>query len=212
MNKNDNKEILLIDNFDSFSYNIVELLRSIKGINLTIRKNDDSIIFKDTFDGIIISPGPGLPVEAGFLLKAIEFNHKSTPILGICLGLQAIVEHYGGELKQLPKVFHGIRDKVKLLDEHSESPLFKNIPTSFFAGRYHSWVGAQNQLPEELRVTALGSDGEIMAIENKADKVYAVQFHPESYMTEYGLIMLQNFIHLLSRKEMTPALGSSSKS
>ena len=193
---------LLIDNYDSFSYNLVELLRQFENVKITVLKNDDLAIFRDTYDAIIISPGPGLPHESAFLMDAISFYHKRLPILGICLGLQAIVELYGGKLKQLPTVFHGIKDSIYLLDEQRESPLFKNISSPFSAGRYHSWVGAQNFLPPTLTVTAVDSAGEIMAIENRNDDVYAVQFHPESYMTENGKGMLQNFIALAVHKRL----------
>lgn len=211
MNKKEKFKILLIDNYDSFSYNVVELMRSFPSVDLHIKKNDDQGLCDLSFDAIIISPGPGLPEEAGNLNEALAFYHKRIPIFGICLGLQSIVNLYGGKLLQLPTVFHGIRDKVKLLDERSESPIFRNIPSSFFAGRYHSWVGAQKDLPKELRVTAIGSDGSIMALENVNDQVYAVQFHPESYMTEYGKIMVQNFIALLYQNEEIQEMSLGSK-
>ncbi len=195
LNRSRRLSVVLLDNYDSFSYNVVELLRS-HPIDLHILKNDDPELLHTSYDAMIISPGPGLPSESALLNTAIQFHYKRIPILGICLGLQAIVEFYGGGLKQLPQVYHGIRDRVKLLDERSESPLFKNIPPTFFAGRYHSWVGAQNSFPSELSILAVGSDGEIMAIENTTDKIYAVQFHPESYMTTYGDVMIQNFINL----------------
>jgi anthranilate synthase component 2 len=170
-------------------------------------------IFRDEYDAVIISPGPGLPHESAFLNEAIEFYHTKIPILGICLGLQAIVEFYGGSLKQLPTVFHGIRDKIYLLDEQRESPLFKNIPNTFYAGRYHSWVGAQNNFPESLVISATDSNGEIMAIENVSHNVFAFQFHPESYMTEFGHEMIQNFINLSANKNLAdPMLGVSWKS
>ena len=211
MNKKETFKILLIDNYDSFSFNIVKLLRPFPNIDLHIKKNDEEGLCDLSFDAVIISPGPGLPEEAGHLNKALAFYHKRIPIFGICLGLQAIVNLYGGGLLQLPTVFHGIRDTIQLLDERSESPIFRKIPPSFFAGRYHSWVGAQKNLPKELRVTATGSDGSIMALENIEDGVFAVQFHPESYMTEYGDIMLQNFIHLLCRNEEIQAISLDAK-
>lgn len=195
-------KLLLIDNYDSFSYNLVELFRAFENVELHVLKNDDLGIFSDDYDAIVISPGPGLPSEAGFLLDAIEHHHVRVPLLGICLGLQAIVEYYGGQLRQLSTVFHGIRDEISLLDE---SPLFKNIPPSFFAGRYHSWVGAQKELPSKIRITAIDQANEIMAIDDVSQNVYACQFHPESYMTEYGHTMIQNFIILVSQFKKSAA-------
>jgi len=194
---------LLIDNYDSFSYNLVELLRRFENVQVSVLKNDDLALFRDDYDAVLISPGPGLPHESAFLHDAIEFYHGRIPILGICLGLQAIFEFYGGKLKQLPTVFHGIRDEVSLLDEHSESPLFKNINSPIVVGRYHSWVGAQSFLPHALTVTAVDDAGEVMAIEDQKNDVYAVQFHPESYMTEKGVDMLQNFIALVVQSRLS---------
>jgi len=187
-------EILLIDNYDSFTFNLVELCRSIEDINLHVLKHDDLSIFRDKYDAIIISPGPGLPTESAFLLDAIDYYVGKVPILGICLGLQAIAEHYGGSLSRLETVFHGIKDQIMIT---CESAIFDTIPSTFSAGRYHSWVATQKDLPESLVVTATDQHGTIMAIENRSDKCYAVQFHPESYMTNMGLVILQNFIALV---------------
>ena len=184
---------LLIDNYDSFSYNLVELLRSFDNIKISVLKNDDLAIFRDEYDAIIISPGPGLPYEAAFLEEAIDYYKGRIPIFGICLGLQAIVKYYGGELIQLDTVFHGIRDRIT---HFNESVLFQGIPTSFFAGRYHSWVADLHTFPSDLIITAEDNHGEIMAVENKKDLCFAVQFHPESFMTQYGKKMFANFIAL----------------
>ena len=190
-------DILLIDNYDSFTYNLVETLRSIDSIRLHILKNDDLSIFRDDYDAIIISPGPGLPSESAFLLDALDFYVGKIPIFGICLGLQAITEHYGGQLNQLKTVFHGIKDSIT---KTKDSPIFENIPQVFDAGRYHSWVANENQFPSQLEITALDSKGSIMAIQNIEDNCYAVQFHPESYMTKHGHIMFENFIALVKNK------------
>lgn len=192
-NTNSTYHYLLIDNYDSFSYNLVELLRSFENIKVSVLKNDDLAIFRDEFDAIIISPGPGLPDEAAFLEEAIEYYKGRIPIFGICLGLQAIVKFYKGELKQLDTVFHGIRDKIT---HFNDSVLFQGIPSTFFAGRYHSWVADLHTFPSNLTVTSEDNQGEIMSVENKKDLCFAVQFHPESFMTEFGKKMFSNFIAL----------------
>ena len=186
--------LLIIDNYDSFSYNLVEHLRAFDYVSYTLLKHDDPELFSDCYDGIIISPGPGLPAESGFLLKAISFYIGRVPIFGVCLGLQAIVEHYGGSLKQLDTVFHGIKDELTHFDN---SPLFDGIESSFMAGRYHSWVANRSDLPDKLECTVVDSEQTIMAVQNQQESCYAVQFHPESFMTEEGHIIFNNFIALV---------------
>ncbi len=188
--------LLIIDNYDSFSYNLVEHLRAFDEVSYVMLKHDDDQLFNDDYDGLIISPGPGLPFESGLLMKAIEFYIGRIPIFGVCLGLQAIVEYYGGRLKQLDTVFHGIKDQ---LEQVQESPLFTSVSTVFQAGRYHSWVAARQDLPVSLEIIAEDRQGTIMGVQNQKDHCYAVQFHPESYMTEEGYKMFNNFIALVHR-------------
>lgn len=187
--------ILLIDNYDSFSYNLVELFRPHLDVNLTVLKNDNLAIFSDEYDAIVISPGPGLPSESAFLMEALDFYIGKVPVFGICLGLQAIVEYFGGELRQLESVFHGIKDTMYILDE-SPRLIFKNVESKFIAGRYHSWVASMNNFPKNLEITVKDSQGNIMAVSDEANYCYAVQFHPESYMTECGKEIVNNFIAL----------------
>lgn len=187
--------ILLIDNYDSFSYNLVELLRGYEFVKVTILKNDNLSIFRDNYDAVVVSPGPGLPEESAFLMEAIEFYTGKIPIMGICLGLQAICLHQGAKLSQLESVFHGIKGKI-VRSSKTESVLLDNVPDVFFAGRYHSWIVDRESLPNHLTVTATDSFDQVMSIEDTTQDIYAVQFHPESYMTEEGVKILGNFITL----------------
>lgn len=171
-------------------------MRKFPTVQLTLKKNDDVSILSENYDAIIISPGPGLPFEAGVLLQAIEIYKANVPIFGICLGLQAIVESYGGALLQLPIVYHGIRNEIHTL---GESQLLQKMPTEFYAGRYHSWIADKTVLPQELIITAEDEHKVIMAIEHRKHPVYAVQFHPESYMTDEGHRIMQNFIALATQ-------------
>ena len=186
-------DILLIDNYDSFTYNLVESLRSMENIEIHVLKNDDLSIFRDHYDAVIVSPGPGLPSEAAFLLDALDYYIGKVPVFGICLGLQAIVEYYGGSLKQLSTVFHGIKDTIT---QTAKSPIFETIPKVFHAGRYHSWVAGEVQFPKQLEITAVDREGTIMAIQDLKTNCFAVQFHPESFMTEQGNTLMKNFIAL----------------
>lgn len=146
------------------------------------------------FDAIVLSPGPGLPKDAGIMMKAIEVISKKKPILGVCLGLQALVEYYGGELYNLPSVKHGIQSKCSSFDN---AVLFQNIPSPFEVGHYHSWV-AKKPLPDVLEITAENEEGLIMGIKHKTLPIEAVQFHPESVMTDNGLRMIQNWCESLT--------------
>jgi len=186
--------ILLIDNYDSFSYNLVEAFRVFEDVQVTIMKNDNLAILDIEVDAVIISPGPGLPKESGILLKAIDRFVQEVPILGVCLGLQAIVEYFDGSLRQLRTVYHGIQDTI---DHDKTSPLFHDVNPSFLAGRYHSWVADSLGFPDCLQIISQDSKGEIMGIEHQHLPCYAVQFHPESYMTKEGYKMFNNFIALV---------------
>ncbi|MBK8110364.1 MAG: aminodeoxychorismate/anthranilate synthase component II [Saprospiraceae bacterium] len=187
--------IVIIDNYDSFTYNLVQLIREIKGEEPKILRNDeiDEQVIKDA-DFLILSPGPGVPSEAGDLLKVIQSNVGRIPVLGVCLGHQAIGEVYGANLRNLSKVFHGKKMKAQLTNV--ASPLFSGLPSCFDVGRYHSWVIDQDSFPAELVIIATDESGEIMALQHKTLPVYGVQFHPESIMTDYGKEIMRNFLNV----------------
>ena len=189
------KKVIVIDNYDSFTYNLVHLINEIIGTDVTVRRNDQfDIEYLEEFDYIVLSPGPGLPDEAGLLKAVIKTYGSEKKIFGVCLGLQAIGEVFGGHLKNLSKVFHGMKTSIhqtEIID-----PIFKGINHTFDAGRYHSWVINKNDFPEELFITALDDAGDIMAIRHKKYQVFGVQFHPESIMTSDGKTMLTNFLNL----------------
>lgn len=188
-------KILLLDNYDSFTYNLVQIVNQLGNYDLEVHRNDQ-IDLADiaTYDKIILSPGPGIPSEAGVLKPLIERYGPSTPILGVCLGLQAIGEVYGASLLNLADVYHGIQSEVLLTDE--QTPLFDGIAPRYQAGRYHSWVIDPNSDLSALRVTSIDHDGQIMAAEHKEHPVYGVQYHPESIMTPDGSRMISNFLSL----------------
>ncbi len=190
-----NKHIVIIDNFDSFTYNLVHLIHEAGYQDVVVLKNNAfEIEDLQQYDYIVLSPGPGLPDEAGLLKEVIRAYGSSKKILGVCLGLQAIGEVYGGHLINLETVFHGIRTQIHIIDEND--PILKGIGTQFEAGRYHSWVISQEDFPQALIVTARDSDGQIMAARHRDFQVYGVQFHPESYMTPQGIVMMRNFLEL----------------
>lgn len=192
-------KVVLIDNYDSFTYILAQYLREEAGVHLTIMKNDafEADALAD-FDAIVISPGPGLPSGAGHILEVIKVYSGIIPILGICLGLQAIYESCGGQLTNLSTVQHGVTSKMSILD--TGDPLFRNIPDPFEAGRYHSWVGDPATLPESLRITALDQHGNIMACRHISHPTFGVQFHPESILTPAGRQIIYNFVGLIANK------------
>jgi len=186
---------IIIDNYDSFTYNLVQIVNEIQGEEVTVRRNDETTIEEvATFDHIILSPGPGLPEEAGLLKEIIEKLGSTHKIFGVCLGLQAIGEVYGAKLKNLDRVFHGIQSEFVQSD--NTSVIFNEVSDKFQAGRYHSWVVDKETVSDDLVVTATGEYGEIMAAEHKTHQVYGVQFHPESIMTPEGSKMIENFLKL----------------
>ncbi|MBE9584725.1 aminodeoxychorismate/anthranilate synthase component II [Mucilaginibacter sp. JRF] len=185
--------ILIIDNYDSFTYNLVHLVNEI-GLQCEVWRNDQ---FKledvDAFDHIILSPGPGIPSEAGLLLQVIERYAPTKSIFGVCLGQQAIAEVFGGSLYNLKQPMHGIATPITVTDV--QEPLFIGLPQSFNVGRYHSWVVNGDDLPDVLAVTAIDEkDNSVMALSHKQYNVRGVQFHPESILTEYGKEMLKNWL------------------
>ena len=187
--------VLLIDNYDSFTYNLVEALRCIGVQELKVIRNNE--IYQtdfQSFNKIVISPGPGLPEEAGELMHFLKNEGKERDILGICLGLQAIVTAYGGNLVNLKEVRHGKQTEVTIIEP--DEKLFNGIQTPFKAGLYHSWAASELDFPDELQITAIDADNVIMAVKHRKLKLRAVQFHPESYMTPAGRKMLENWVKM----------------
>lgn len=184
--------ILVIDNYDSFTFNLVHLLYEC-GHNATVWRND-KFVLEDVaaFDKILLSPGPGIPEEAGLLLDVIREYGPSKSILGICLGQQAIAEVYGGSLYNLRKPVHGTATPLVITD--TDELLFHGLPSSFSVGRYHSWAVSRENLPDTLQVTAVDEHGVIMALSHKELDVKGLQFHPESVLTQYGKEMIANWL------------------
>ena len=185
------KNILVIDNYDSFTYNLVHYLHDL-GCEVSVKRNDKlSLEEVEKFDKILLSPGPGIPDEAGLLKSIIEKYGPTKSILGICLGQQAIAEVYGGSIQNLNKVYHGVATMIKRVNE--DLTLYKDIPVELEVGRYHSWV-VSKELPEELIVTSIDENGEIMSLKHATYDVRAVQYHPESILTPDGKTMLKNWV------------------
>jgi anthranilate synthase component 2 len=190
--KNKGLKVLLIDNYDSFTFNIVEMLRQLNVTDLSIVKNNEITAEQAShFDKIIISPGPATPQESGNIVEIIVQLSPTKSILGICLGHQAIAEAFGGTLQNLARPYHGFRAQLKIKEA---GYLFKNLPTEFQIGLYHSWIVEKETLPNCLEVTALSSENIIMSIKHKTFDVQGIQFHPESFMTEYGKEMIRNWL------------------
>ncbi len=187
------KKVLVIDNYDSFTYNLVHYIESIPNYSADIfRNNEISLKNIAKYDTIILSPGPGLPKDAGILKEVIKTYATTKKILGVCLGMQAIGEVFGGTLINLNTVFHGVATPIQVLEKNDY--LFKNLPKQFNVGRYHSWVIDNNNFPQELIVTSIEENNQIMSLKHKNHKLYGVQFHPESILTEYGKEMIANFL------------------
>lgn len=187
--------LLMIDNYDSFTYNIVQYLGE-AGCYPEVVRNDQKTVQELAglpIEALIVSPGPCYPKEAGISCEAIRyFSSKNVPVLGVCLGHQCIGEVFGARIEHAPYLMHGKVSKIF----HDGTDLFENIPDGFTATRYHSLVIAPDSVPEELTVTARTEDGVIMAVRHKSLPVYGVQFHPESILTEYGHLLLENFLRL----------------
>jgi len=187
-------KILVFDNYDSFTYNLVHLVKKVSNeIAVDVFRNDEIPLEKvKAYDKIILSPGPGIPSEAGLLLPLIKEYAATKPILGVCLGHQAIGEAFGGTLVNLSTVYHGISTSCKV--KKREAPLFKDLPKEIEIGRYHSWVISDENFPEELEVTAKDENGYIMALQHKTYDVQGVQFHPESVLTPDGETIMRNWL------------------
>jgi len=186
-------KILVLDNYDSFTYNLVQYIERVLKRTVDVRRNDQLMLEEvAAYDKILISPGPGIPEEAGITLELIRKYCPVKSILGVCLGHQAIAQAYGGTINNLSTVYHGVTGQMKQLVE--DEYLFSGIPAEFDAGRYHSWVVEHDTLPGELEITVENDEGYIMAIRHKEHDVRGVQFHPESVLTEYGGRMILNWI------------------
>jgi len=185
--------LLLIDNYDSFTYNLVQGFGSL-GVNVNVYRNDalsveDALALKP--NGIIISPGPGIPDQAGITLKLIKAAAGHLPLLGVCLGHQALGQAFGGRVCRAPQLVHGKTSSIK----HNGQGIFQNIPSPFTATRYHSLVIDPHSFPNELEITA-DSDGIIMGVKHRSWPLYGVQFHPESIASEYGATIFANFLSI----------------
>ena len=186
-------KILVFDNYDSFTYNLVHLVEKILPVKVDVFRNDQIPIEKvKEYDKIILSPGPGIPSEAGLLLPLIKEYASSKSILGVCLGHQAIGEAFGGTLINLSKVYHGVSTSCNIINGSSE--LFEGLPSEIEVGRYHSWIVSKDNFPEVLEITAEDENGLIMAMQHKNYDIQGVQFHPESVLTPNGEAILKNWL------------------
>ena len=184
-------KIVIIDNYDSFTYNLSHLIKEIGAEVTVIRNNQFTLNQLERFDKIVLSPGPGIPSEAGLLLDVIKTYKGRKPILGVCLGHQAIGEVFGGTLENLSDVFHGVATEGT---QFSNDYIFDPLPKRITMGRYHSWVVSRENFPTCLEVTAVSDEGQIMALKHKNYDIHGIQFHPESVLTPEGKTILRNFI------------------
>ncbi len=186
------KKIVIIDNYDSFTYNLSHLLKAL-GADVTVVRNDQfALADLEQYDKIVLSPGPGIPSEAGLLIDVIREYAAKKPILGVCLGEQAIGEFFGGKLTNLSTVYHGIQSDVDLV---ADDYIFEGLPQQIPVGRYHSWVVDRDGFPDALEITAVSKEGYVMALRHRQYDVRGIQFHPESVLTPDGKQMLQNWLN-----------------
>ncbi len=189
--------ILVFDNYDSFTYNLVHLVEKITHQKVDVFRNDEIALEKvNSYDKIILSPGPGIPEEAGLLLPLIKMYAVTKSILGVCLGHQAIGQAFGGTLTNLSTVYHGVATPISIKNDELiiKNSLFEGLPETFEVGRYHSWVVDAKNFPTDLEVTALDDNGYIMALKHKTYDVQGVQFHPESVLTPDGETIIRNWL------------------
>ncbi len=183
--------VLLLDNYDSFTYNLAQLLKESSLCSFEVVKNDKITVNKaKQFDKIMLSPGPGVPKEAGNMLEIIELFHKAKPIFGVCLGMQAIAEFFGGEIYNLKKVYHGIQKEIYI----KYDKIFNGLNNKIKVGLYHSWAVTIDKLPHDISVSAISEDNIVMALFHNLYNVRGVQFHPESYMTPNGQQIINNWL------------------
>ena len=183
----------MIDNYDSFTYNLVQYIEEILDEVVPVIRNDEiDFEWAQQFDSFVLSPGPGLPNEAGSLKDFIQRFARSKSMLGVCLGMQAIAECFGGHLSNLDRVYHGVATPITIIN--NSTTLFHDIPKRLYVGRYHSWVVDKTGFPCELTITSEDEKGDIMSLQHCSLPVFAVQFHPESILTEYGKNIIFNFL------------------
>jgi len=187
-------KILVFDNYDSFTYNLVQIIEQIVGSEVDVFRND-KIALEDIekYDKIILSPGPGIPEEAGILLEVIKKYAPTKSIFGVCLGQQAIAEAFGGSLINLSEIYHGVATESFQTNAHN---IFNSLPETLEVGRYHSWAVNPDDFPAELEITSVDKNGMIMSLKHKTYDVHAVQYHPESILTPDGRNILENFLKL----------------
>ena len=186
-------KIAIIDNYDSFTYNLSHLVKEL-GAEVTVLRNDQfQLTDLEPFSKIILSPGPGIPSEAGLLLDVIRTYAGKKPMLGVCLGHQAIGEAFGATLENLSEVFHGVATPCHII---ADDQLFGSIKSDITVGRYHSWVVSQKEFPECLEVTAISDEGQIMALRHRQFNIHGIQFHPESVLTPEGKKIILNFLYI----------------
>ena len=184
---------IIIDNYDSFTYNLSHLVKEL-GVDVTVRRNDQfKLSDLEGFDNIILSPGPGIPEEAGLLMEVIRTYAGRKPILVVCLGHQTIGEVFGAKLENLSSVFHGVATEGT---QFGIDPIFAGLPQRIVMGRYHSWVVSKEQFPDCLEVTAESDEGQIMALRHRQFNVHGIQFHPESVLTPEGRTIVKNWLSL----------------
>ena len=185
--------IVIIDNYDSFTYNLAHLVKSL-GAEVTVLRNDRFELEElESFDKIILSPGPGIPSEAGLLLEVIRTYAGRKPMLGVCLGHQAIGEVFGARLENLSDVFHGVATEGV---QFGVDPIFRGLSERIVMGRYHSWVVSREGFPDCLEITAESDEGQIMALRHREFDIHGIQFHPESVLTPDGASILRNWLNL----------------
>lgn len=187
------QKILVIDNYDSFTYNLVHYIKNVTGTLPDVIRND-KITGKEAllYNKILLSPGPGIPDEAGNLKEIIKTCASTTSIFGVCLGMQAIAEVFGGSLLNMNRVYHGVSSSI--IKTKEEDSIFNELPKVFEGARYHSWIVNREDLPQNLKVTAIDEDAQVMALKHTEYDVKGVQFHPESILTEYGGMIIKNWI------------------
>ena len=186
-------KIVVFDNYDSFTYNLVQMIEQIVDDKVDVVRNDQVTLENlEQYDKIVLSPGPGIPEEAGILLEVIKKYSPTKSIFGVCLGQQAIAEAFGGSLINLSEIYHGVATEATQVQEHL---LFNDLPKNLEVGRYHSWAVNKEDFPEELEITSVDEKGMIMSLKHKTYDVHAVQYHPESILTPNGKKIIENFIN-----------------
>lgn len=185
-------KIFILDNFDSFTYNLVHIIEQYATVVVVKRNNAVNISEIKGFDKIVFSPGPGLPSDVKIMNEIIDRYKTTKPILGVCLGHQAIAEHFGANLINMPEVNHGQEFATNII---KDDYIYKNIPETFYSGRYHSWIVNTENFPNELEITSVDNKNQIMSLRHKKFDIRGVQFHPESIMTKYGGEMLKNWVN-----------------